>query len=198
MTSVRVSTCAAGAAVAVAAGALTAASGPFGADLPKVALLGLAAGAVLGLVPTRSVGGSLAGFLGGFGAVLVALSLQRTTLPDTGLGRAIAAVVTISAVTAIATATADRVPLWAGLLGAATMTGAFALVTAGAIGTTTSAVTAATCALLAAGVSLIATTLIAALHPQAVVDLDDSPHDVTLPAPRAAADAAATSPKAAL
>lgn len=197
MTSVRISTCAAGAAVAIAAGALTASSGPFGADLPKVALLGLAAGAVLGLVPARSLAGNLAGFLGGFAAVLVALSLQRTTLPDTGLGRAIAAVVTVSVVTAIATATADRAPLWAGLLGAATMTGSFAIVTAGAIPTTTMAITAATAALLAAAVSLIATTLLTALHPQVVVDLDDA-RDLSLPAPRAAADAVATSDKAAL
>lgn len=197
MTSVRVSTCAAGAAVAVAAGALTAAGGPFGADLPKVALLGLAAGAVLGLVPSRSVGGKLVGFLGGFAAVLVALSLQRTTLPDTGLGRALAAVVAVSLITALATATADRAPLWAGLLGAAAMTGSFSLVNGGAIGTATSAMTAATSTLLAAGVSLVATTLLAALHPQVVVDLDDA-HDLSLPTPRAAADAAATSERAGL
>lgn len=197
MTSVRVSTCAAGVAVAVAAGVLTAAGGPFGADLPKVALLGLAAGAVLGLVPARSVGGRLVGFLGGFAAVLVALYLQRTTLPDTGMGRALAAVVTVGLVTVLATATADRAPLWAGLLGAATMTGAFALVTAGAIGTATSALTAATAALLAAGLSLVVTTLITALHPQVVIDLDEA-HDVALPTPRAAAAAVASSEKAAL
>lgn len=193
MTSVRTSTCAAGAAVAVAAGALTAAGGPFGADLPKVALLGLAAGAVLGLVPARSFGGKLAGFVGGFGAVLVALSLQRTTLPDTGLGRALAAVVTVSIITAVATATAERAPLWAGLLGAATLTGAFAVITAGAIGTSTAAVTAATSSLLAAAVALTATTLLSALRAPDVAVVPE----VVVPAPRAAADAVATSVKAA-
>lgn len=193
MTSVRTSTCAAGAAVAVAAGALTAAGGPFGADLPKVALLGLAAGAVLGLVPARSSLGKIAGFVGGFGAVLVALSLQRTTLPDTGLGRAVAAVVTVSIITAVATATAERAPLWAGLLGAATLTGSFAVITAGAIGTSTAAVTAATSSLLAAAVSLVATTVVSALHVPGVA----AAGDVVVPAPRAAADAVASPARAA-
>lgn len=125
MTSVRIRTCAAGAAVAVLAGVLIDHGAFFGTEFSRSALLGTAVGAVLGLVPHRSAGLRLAGFGAGFAAAWLGYLVRAGLLPDIPLGRALAAVLVISVITAVATATADRVPLWAGLLGGGALIGAF-------------------------------------------------------------------------
>jgi hypothetical protein len=125
MSSVRTRTLLTGAALAVAAFLLADQGALFGSDLPKVALLGAAAGAVLGLIPDRLPAARLGGFLAGFVAAWIGYALRAGFLPDTSLGRAIAAVVVVAVVTAVAVASADRFPMWAGLLGAVTLLGSY-------------------------------------------------------------------------
>jgi hypothetical protein len=206
--SVRLRTCAVGSALALTAGAVVDHGAAFGADLPKVALLGVAAGAVLGLVPGRPVPFRLGAFAAGFAAVMVGLSLLRATLPDIPLGRALAAVVVVAIVTAVATATADRLPLWAGLLGAATLTGAFQTILAAhpeaGTGTTTTVLTATTTALLSAVVAVFVTQAVTtALTTTATASTDPAGEshapagtELALPVPRTAADGSATTEKA--
>lgn len=125
MTSVRQRTCAAGAALAVVAGALVDHAAFFGSDFGRSALLGVVMGAVVGLVPHRSPLLRLTGFAAGLVAAWAGYLVRAGMLPDIPMGRAIAAVLVVSLITAVSTATADRVPLWAGLLGAGTLVGAF-------------------------------------------------------------------------
>jgi hypothetical protein len=125
MSSVRTRTLVTGAALAVAAFLLADQGALFGSDLPKVALLGAAAGAVLGLIPDRLPAARLGGFLAGFVAAWIGYALRAGFLPDTSLGRAIAAVVVVAVVTAVAVVSADRFPMWAGLLGAVTLLGSY-------------------------------------------------------------------------
>jgi hypothetical protein len=125
MSTVRTRTLVTGSALAVIAAALADSGAVFGADLPKVALLGAAAGAVLGLVPDRSPAARLGAFLAGFAAAWLGYALRAGVLPDTSVGRAIAAVVVVSVVTAVATATANRLPMWAGFLGVAALAGSY-------------------------------------------------------------------------
>jgi hypothetical protein len=122
---VRTRTALVGSALALTAGLLADHGAVLGADLPKTALFGAAAGAVLGLVPDRSPAPRALAFLAGFVAAWVGYGLRAGYLPDIPAGRAIAAVVVVGLVTAVATTTAGRLPLWAGLLGAATLLGSY-------------------------------------------------------------------------
>lgn len=166
MTSVRVRTCATGAALAVVAGALVDHGARLGADLPATALLGVAAGAVLGLVPSASAAGRAAGFLAGFAATWLAYALRAGVLPDIPMGRAIAAVLVLSVVTAVATATAERLPLWSGLVGAVTLIGVYETTytaTPSAVGSQSAV--AATSVLLCAAAGFAVAVLAAAFAP---------------------------------
>lgn len=199
MTSVRRRTCAAGAAVAVLAAVLVDHGAVFGADLPQTALLGVAAGAVLGLVPHRSATERTLAFVAGFLAAWLGYALRAGVLPDIPMGRAIAAVVVVSVITAIATATADRLPLWSGLLGAGALIGAYEAVYTGTPSAFTDESTvAATSVLLAAAAGFVVTTLVASLPATApvgahaasdeydVMSLDDL--TTTVPSQRVIAD----------
>ncbi len=192
MSSVRTRTLLAGAALAVAAFLLADQGAVFGADLPQVALLGAAAGAVLGLVPDRTAAARLGGFLTGFLAAWMGYALRAGVLPDIPMGRAIAAVAVVALITVVSVATANGLPLWAGFLGAATLLGSYETTFAA---TPTSFVsdsmTAVTTSLLAAALGFLVTVLVsevgsveAAPEKPAVVVLDDA----AVPAPRAAAD----------
>ena len=168
MTSVRVRTCVSGATLAVAAGVLVDHGAVFGADFLKTAVLGLAAGAVLGLVPQRSAPERAAAFLAGFVAAWIGYFLRGGVLPDIPMGRALAAVVVVSLITAVATATADRLPLWSGLLGAATFVGAYEVVyTTTPANVGSESFTAATSVLLAVAIGFLVSTLAAGLVPAA-------------------------------
>lgn len=125
MTSVRARTLAAGAVLTALAGILVDHGAFFGSDFPQAAVLGVALGAVLGLVPHRSAVERLAGFGLGFGAAWLGYLVRTGLLPDVPLGRALTAVLVLSIVTAVATATADRLPLWSGLVGVAALVGAY-------------------------------------------------------------------------
>jgi hypothetical protein len=190
MSSVRIRTLVTGTALAVAAFLLADQGAIFGADLPKVALLGAAAGAVLGLVPDRSPAARLVGFLAGFAAAWLGYALRAGVLPDIPMGRAIAAVVVVALVTAVAVASANRFPMWAGFVGVATMLGSYETTFAA---TPTSFVsdsmTAVTTSLLAASLGFLVAVLVTGpaveSHAGAPQEVD---LDAAVPAPRAAAD----------
>lgn len=161
MTSVRVRTCAAGSALAVVTGLLTSSSSLLGADVAAVALLGVGAGAALGLVGDRSPAERALAFLAGFLAAWLAYALRAGLLPDIPAGRGLAVVVVVAIVTAVATATADRLPLWAGLLGAAALAGAYELVfAADPTAFVAQSTTAATSVLLAVAVGFVVATAV--------------------------------------
>jgi hypothetical protein len=167
MTSVRIRTFAAGAAIAVIAGILVDHGAAFGAAFTKTALLGVAAGAVLALVPHRSFAGRAGGFVAGLAAAWFGYALRAGVLPDIPLGRALAAVAVISLITAVATASADRLPLWSGLVGAGTMIGAYeATYTATPAAFTGESGTATSTVLLAAAFGYVVTLLVAVTAPQ--------------------------------
>ena len=164
MSSVRTRTLLTGAALAVAAFLLADQGALFGSDLPKVALLGAAAGAVLGLVPDRLPAARLGGFLAGFAAAWVGYALRAGFLPDTSMGRALAAVAVVVLVTAVAVGTANRLPMWAGLLGAVTLLGSYETTFAATPTQFVSdSMTAVTTSLLAAALGFLVTVLLSPL-----------------------------------
>jgi hypothetical protein len=201
MSSVRTRTLATGTALAVAAFLLADQGDVFGADLPKVALLGAAAGAVLGLVPDRLPAARLGGFLTGFLATWLGYALRAGMLPDNPMGRAIAAVVVVALITAVAVATANRLPLWAGFLGAAMLLGSYETTFAATPTEFVSdSMTAVTTSLLAAALGFLVTVLVSevgqakptAEKPEVVVIPE------SVPEPRAAADSNVTVEKKAV
>ncbi|MDT7539447.1 MAG: hypothetical protein QOI82_3032 [Actinomycetota bacterium] len=195
MSSVRTRTLVTGTALAIAAFLLADQGAIFGADLPKVALLGAAAGAVLGLVPDRMPAARLGGFLTGFAAAWLGYALRAGVLPDIPMGRAIAAVVVVGIITAVAVATGNRLPMWSGFLGSAALLGSYETTFAS---TPTSFVsdsmTAVTTSLLAVALGFLIAVLLAegrdaeppAEQPEVVV------LDAAVPAPRATADSNVT------
>lgn len=94
-------------------------------ELEAVTLVGISAGAVVALVPDRSAAGRLVGFLVGFAAAWVAYLLRAGVLPDSLGGRIVAVVLVLVVCVVTAGATFNRVPLWATLVGAGAMVGAF-------------------------------------------------------------------------
>lgn len=201
MTSDRLRTLAAGGALALGAGLLVSQGSFLGPELQHVALLGAALGAVLGLVPDRSVAGRIGGFLVGFTAAWLGYALRAGAFPDTGTGVALAAVIVVLVVTAVAVATVGRLPLWSGLVGAGALLGAyettFVTTPTGFLADSTSA---ATTVLIASAIGLLVSSVAADLvdaRASAAPEGDEqSPsrprrQRVALPAPRSAADAAA-------
>jgi hypothetical protein len=97
----------------------------FGLDLQHVALLGAALGGVLGLVPHEPPLGKLGGFLVGFVAAWIGFALRAAVLPDSAGGRAVAAFIVVAAIGVACAVSANRLPLWSGLVGAAAIVGAY-------------------------------------------------------------------------
>lgn len=97
----------------------------FDLKLDAVTLLGVTLGAVVALVPDRTPAMRLAGFAAGFVAVWVSYLLRAGMLPDSTGGRAFAVAFVMVLCVAVATLSLGRVPLWACLLGAAALTGAY-------------------------------------------------------------------------
>jgi hypothetical protein len=132
-----------------------------GSDLEHVALLGAALGGVIGLVPHEPPLGKLGGFLLGFVLAWIAFGVRAALLPDTAMGRGVAAFMVILVCGVVAAVTAGKVPLWSALVGAAAIVGAYELpftdsppqflVTSPPLATTV---------LLAAGFGYLVTTLI--------------------------------------
>lgn len=194
MTPVRIRTCAAGAALAVTAGGLIAYGSALGGELPSLALLGGALGAVLALVPGSSAAARATSFVLGLAAAWLGFALRAAVLPDIPMGRALAAVAVVALITAVATASADRLPLWAGLTGAAALTGAYATTyAADPTAFVSESTTAVTAVLLAAAVAFTVTNLVTGLtvptEAPAPVEEAHAGLDLVLPTPRVAQDA---------
>lgn len=97
----------------------------FGLQLIHLGEMGLAVGAVLGLVPDRAPAWRAGSFAVGFVAAWLGFALRAGLLPDIPLGRAIATVVVLALVTVAAGVSFGRLPLWAGLLGVAAFSGGY-------------------------------------------------------------------------
>lgn len=107
-------------------GALTIGLGHlFGLDLDQVALLGVTLGAVIGLVPDRSLVERLIGFGVGFALAWFGYAIRAAVLPDTSAARAVAVFAVIIIAMLIVVASGSRIPLWATLVGAAALVGAY-------------------------------------------------------------------------
>jgi hypothetical protein len=133
----------------------------FGLDLQPVALLGAALGGVLGLVPHRFPLGKLGGFVLGFVIAWIGYALRAAVLPDAPGGRAVAVLVVVALIAGACAISADRVPMWSALLGAAAIAGAYEEIYTNAPSQfLKESPTAATTVLLAAALGYLATTLV--------------------------------------
>ncbi|MDO9379380.1 MAG: hypothetical protein Q7T56_11075 [Nocardioidaceae bacterium] len=109
-----------------AAGALTIALGHLlGLDLDQVALLGVALGGVIGLVPDRGPLARIGGFLAGFVLAWVGYAVRAAVLPDTAVARGLVVFLVVLGCMLVAVATVSRLPLWSTLVGAAALVGAY-------------------------------------------------------------------------
>lgn len=107
-------------------GALTIAFGHLlGLDLDHVALLGVALGGVIGLVPDRTLTQRLIGFAIGFVLAWIGFALRAGMLPDVAAARALVIFGVIAVAMVIVVATGSRIPLWSALVGSAAMVGAY-------------------------------------------------------------------------
>jgi hypothetical protein len=133
----------------------------FGLDLQPVALLGAALGGVLGLVPHRFPLGKLGGFVLGFVIAWIGYALRAAVLPDAPGGRAVAVLVVVALIAGACAISADRVPMWSALLGAAAIAGAYEEIYTNAPSQfLKESPTAATTVLLASALGYLATTLV--------------------------------------
>lgn len=156
----------AGVVLAIAAGLIVLVSRTFELDLDSVALLGGAMGAVVALVPERSVGARLGGFAAGFVAAWVGYAVRAAVLPDTSGGRAAAVVLTVLLCVGIVAISQNRLPLWSLLLGTGTFAGAYELTFAAAPPElVSSSVSTATTLLFNVAVGFLAATLVGAHEP---------------------------------
>ncbi|HZW45319.1 MAG TPA: hypothetical protein VFF32_13190 [Dermatophilaceae bacterium] len=132
-----------------------------GSELEHVALLGAALGGVIGLVPHDPPLGKLGGFALGFGMAWMAFAIRAAVLPDSTIGRAVAAFLVILICGGVAAISSGRMPLWSSLVGAAAMVGAYET-SYGASPSTflTTSPQAASTVLLAAAFGYIGTTVI--------------------------------------
>lgn len=168
----------AGGVLALGASALVLLSGFLGAEVQGVALLGAALGGALGLVPDRSPGLRAGAFAVGFAAAWLGYLLRAVALPDARVGRAIAVLVVVLVCLAVAAGSAGRLPLWATLLGAAAMAGAYETAyTANPTAFLTTSPAQATAVLVAAGLGFLSTAVLATAlqpRPDAEVQTDDA------------------------
>ena len=111
--------------LAVAAAAAVGLSAAFDLELESVALLGAAMGAVLALVPDKTLLSRVSGFGAGFLLAWIGYVLRAAWLPDTTGGRAVAVAIVVFACVAVAAGASERIPVWATLLGAGGFAGAY-------------------------------------------------------------------------
>jgi hypothetical protein len=174
----------AGAILAAAAALLVAFGDVFDLDASRFALLGAAVGAVLGLVPSRLPAERAAAWAVGFVVAWLGYAARLALLPDTSAGRAVAAAAVVLAVAAVAALSLGRLPLWAGLLGVAAMTGAYEVTaTQDPTAFGTDSVSAATTVALAASVGFLVTSLMVRVVPAPVAPAEPPP-DASVPSPR--------------
>ena len=94
-------------------------------DLERVALTGAALGAVIALVPDRAPLMRAAGGVAGFLVAWLSYGLRALLLPDTSFGRALAVLLVVLLLMAVAVVSGTRIPLWALLVGAASLSAAY-------------------------------------------------------------------------
>ncbi|MEI6624356.1 MAG: hypothetical protein WCP28_20890 [Actinomycetes bacterium] len=146
-------------------------------------------GLVLGIVKVGSPIARVFSFLIGFVLAWVFFALQAAFLPQVLLSQIVSAVVVILLVTLLAVLTKSKMPLWASILGAATMVGAYQ--TAFGIAPQnflSESIPAAGSALFGVALGLVVAGLVELIAP----DADDSPAGI----PAAGASAAPASPPA--
>ncbi|MFP5253863.1 MAG: hypothetical protein ACLGH4_08700 [Actinomycetes bacterium] len=93
--------------------------------LESAALLGVALGAVVALVPDRSPIMRLVGFLAGLVLAWIGYVLRAGVLPDSTGGRAVTVALVLGLCVVVAVGSLGRIPLWATFLGAGAMAGAY-------------------------------------------------------------------------
>jgi hypothetical protein len=120
-----VRTITAGVVLAVAAAAALLVGDGFGWGLDAVLLLGVGAGAVLGLVPDGSPLAKIGGFALGLLAASIGYALRAAVFPDSTTARAVAVVLVVLAATGLVLLTFGRAPLWSAFLGVAVLGGAY-------------------------------------------------------------------------
>ncbi len=114
-----------GTALTLTAVVVSVVSGVLDLDLEPVVLLGVAAGAVIALSHDRTTLGRVTAFGIGLAAALVGYVARALALPDATSGRTVSVVIVLALVTFLAVVTRDRLPLWAGVLGAGVFAGAY-------------------------------------------------------------------------
>ena len=154
------STLLSGALLAVVAGLLWLVGEALGLNTQHVALVGGALGGVVGLVQDRTPAMRATGFLIGLFVAWLGFAVRALYLPDSASGRAVAAVAVVAVCVAFTAGSADRIPLWTLLLGAAAMVAVYEeTYTADSPAFLAQSPTAATGVLLAAGIGFLATSL---------------------------------------
>lgn len=148
--------------LAVFAAVIIGLSNLLGLDLEHVALVGAALGGVLGLVTHRPAWGKPAGFLAGFLLAWLGFALRAAWLPDSSGGRAVAAFLVVALIAVVSALSGGRLPLWSGLVGAASIVGSYESVYTSAPSQFLSdSPAAATTVLLAVGLGYLAANLVA-------------------------------------
>lgn len=94
-------------------------------EVEAVALLGVAVGAVVALVPDQTASRRLAAFALGVLAAYVGYLVRAAVTPDTSAGRAVAASFIVLLCVGVFAISGGRLPLWSALLGSASLAGAY-------------------------------------------------------------------------
>lgn len=94
-------------------------------EVEAVALLGVAAGAIVALVPDQTATRRLAAFALGVLAAYVGYLVRAAVTPDTSAGRAVAAAFIVLLCVGVFAISMGRLPLWSALLGSASLFGAY-------------------------------------------------------------------------
>lgn len=115
----------AGVLLAVATGLTVLVGEALALEVEAVALLGVAVGAVVGLVPDHTASRRLAAFGLGVFAAYVGYLVRAAATPDTSAGRAVAASFIVLLCVGVFAISGGRLPLWSALLGSASLAGAY-------------------------------------------------------------------------
>jgi hypothetical protein len=91
-------------------------------EVEAVALLGVASGAIVALVPDQNASRRLAAYALGFVAAYV---VRAAATPDTSAGRAVFAAFVVALCVGAFAISGGRLPLWSALLGSASFAGAY-------------------------------------------------------------------------
>ncbi len=133
-----------------------------GLELESYVLLGVAVGAVVGLVPDRTPLVRLGGAAAGVIIAWVGYVVRAAVLPDSSAGRAVTFALVLLACVALA-AVVNAVPLWSLLLGVAAVAGAYEYTFAAApTEVASTSLTAVTALLITAAVGFLASSTFSA------------------------------------